>query len=1241
MKNIKRNENGMRSFWIIYTHQIIKDRKREFLFKVLFGLILVVEILEGGNTMREKDFVIKRERVHAHTSLSLSTFPLRGLFIGLGEAQHDVVDLAKFLPLEPTIIPVNNVFNPQGLGTFVFYWRHLERTPNIVIAELHRELEKPYHLIVLHPLPKWRIYPEDIRKKIVNKVQDGCVLIAYGADEELKRLAKKEGTELPYEEEVFPSYQLDDFHPLVYRLGHGKIAFLETKIDSRFGYLVSVSPNKAIYEYRLSRLARFILRLQKENMQPIISTLKIISNPFPQIATVTCNSNPKFFLLTAILYNSEGEIEKKMGVPPSGKIFFPNLPNGTYFFEIIALQNNIVIDRAGTWFEVNRPQVIRKISLRKYEFNYDDQIQLEIEYRGEFTSPKIRITLMDSWQRIYFKKILKGSPSYIEFRVPDGSLSILNYLKLELFDRNELIDVKKVEFTIPKNYKKQDFYVFMWYSGGSGDWRKKIYFDAVRRAGVDGLTNTGFTKELLRDICASNLLIIPYTTAFHGITLPELFSKEWVAKTEEKAREAALNNRIYGGFGHTLGDENYMNAFKPEGRFWDGEEVWEEFQEYLRKVYSSIDALNKQWDTTYIDWKDIRFTTEEEMLRNKQNPSPWVDFRMFITKKFIDTQRKIKDVIKEINPDAFVGWDGCEQFSSYDGYDWFQYTQGFDLNNIYINYFISNSKYPNKIFNGYCVRSFTPKTNLRGCWMNNVDPIWGVHYAPWFLLFSGFNSIWWWSGTFPGLEIFAFDWFYKPTPVFEELIRETQEIKKGPASLLFHSEEIKSPIAIHYSENNWHASTLSSGIGNHVNNLGLSTELWFSKKMTLNYLDPGADFVKLWSDIEPAGHYAVSSKNFITMMNDMGFGCEMVARQQIETGYLNNYKVLILPFVESLSLKEAQAIKDFVQNGGFLIADYRCGIRDEHGKMYPKGGILDEVFGIQQASGGPIKKQPMKVYIDKLLHFSTGIDLISGSFPIVFSQQETKSLTALPLGCTDEGTQIFFFNKYGRGYALFLNCDIYNYYELRRNSLETNMREIFGILLRGALGDCFDRPRYKNGRFLDQTFIFNYKDGLIVYTGVIRDFVGKDSSTWEVVIPLKKEGYIYDVRTKKYLGFGNKVETLLGPGEAKLFACLPYRIREVKVKSKSGKLIQRGDKVICDIYVIPEGGCPLQNHTVYITVLDSTGNDRFYLAKTLYLTSGRGSFSIPIALNDPIGKWRVSVKEVISGKEDTIIFEVK
>jgi len=82
------------------------------------------------------------------------------------------------------------------------------------------------------------------------------------------------------------------------------------------------------------------------------------------------------------------------------------------------------------------------------------------------------------------------------------------------------------------------------------------------------------------------------------------------------------------------------------------------------------------------------------------------------------------------------------------------------------------------------------------------------------------------------------------------------------------------------------------------------------------------------------------------MLTDAGLQYNFIPYDQVVTaGVPDDYRVLILPACYALSDIEAAHIGDFCRRGGTVIADFACGIFDQHGKARRRGA-LDDLFGI-------------------------------------------------------------------------------------------------------------------------------------------------------------------------------------------------------------------------------------------------------------------------------------------------------
>jgi len=88
-------------------------------------------------------------------------------------------------------------------------------------------------------------------------------------------------------------------------------------------------------------------------------------------------------------------------------------------------------------------------------------------------------------------------------------------------------------------------------------------------------------------------------------------------------------------------------------------------------------------------------------------------------------------------------------------------------------------------------------------------------------------------------------------------------------------------------------------------------------------------------------------KAWETLLNDAGFQYDFLGYDEVITsGVPQRYRVLILPACFALSDAEAKRIREFVARGGQVVADFMCGLFDQHGRGR-RAGALDDVFGVR------------------------------------------------------------------------------------------------------------------------------------------------------------------------------------------------------------------------------------------------------------------------------------------------------
>ncbi len=108
-----------------------------------------------------------------------------------------------------------------------------------------------------------------------------------------------------------------------------------------------------------------------------------------------------------------------------------------------------------------------------------------------------------------------------------------------------------------------------------------------------------------------------------------------------------------------------------------------------------------------------------------------------------------------------------------------------------------------------------------------------------------------------------------------------------------------------------------------------------------------------WTDIsgvtaqkaEAVGNHSASFYGHYELLVRARVPFDVLDDHALETGRLAQYELLVLPTAACLTDKECEAIRQFVQQGGKVIADFETSHYDEHGRRRKELGLA-ELFGV-------------------------------------------------------------------------------------------------------------------------------------------------------------------------------------------------------------------------------------------------------------------------------------------------------
>jgi hypothetical protein len=648
-------------------------------------------------------------------------------------------------------------------------------------------------------------------------------------------------------------------------------------------------------------------------------------------------------------------------------------------------------------------------------------------------------------------------------------------------------------------------------------------------------------------------------------------------------KSAIAASRKYGALVWALQDErhNMSDAGLPNA------EGLRRYRDYLKKQYSTLEKLNASWGSAYTDWEAVQPTLYKDLTPETRNLAPWLDFRLYVADQEFNADKRHAQMIRDaLGANTPIGIDGFT-------------TSGHNIpyGGIDIGRLLSEG-----VFNSYCPYGddLMIASMVKGPMVKYIG--WGMSRQeyfgnPWRDAFRGH----WGTFRFFGNTFFSqFGWVQ---PAGRWIGEGTKELRGGTGKMLMGAQRELDPVVILYS---YPSMLLSAAEG-----------VWVEK---------GNDHM-MW---RPADW---SRNAFERMLVSCGNSFGYLTDVQVAQGMLKGKKLLIIPHFTGAALSDATcaAIKQFVADGGTVVADLAPAVFDEHGKLRAQGG-LDDLFGITHDNFAFGQRTA-----DYLVGVTKDDQLVppSGWYIGEWFEKSLKVTDGKALG------NHWFLNipamvvkQTGKGQALLLN--FLHTSTVRRNSEpEDDDLKLMERILRvsGVRPQAQIETDY--GAQLRHCEINTLRDGALDYVGVYAHST-PDEDPAKVVIHFPTARETYDVRNGNYLGKVDTAPLPLRAQEAALFARLDYRITGVAVTAGSAT---RGGAV--PITVTVTGSGPLSRHIINLTVTDPSGARHPFYSQNVEAQGGRYAGNIFTALNDPAGAWIITAREVISGKTATATFRLR
>lgn len=454
-----------------------------------------------------------------------------------------------------------------------------------------------------------------------------------------------------------------------------------------------------------------------------------------------------------------------------------------------------------------------------------------------------------------------------------------------------------------------------------------------------------------------------------------------------------------------------------------------DFRDWLKQKYPSVGALSRGWAEKFRRWEDVVPMTTPEILqrehgkykrRKSWNFAPWVDHRAFMDEKFGTLLASVGEQLRLTHRGVRTGFLGGLEPAAFGGYDWTYAARAMDFAECTGETFkrLAASLNRQRVHPGYMMGTVSDKTGpgefVRRLWTNVANGDLGVVIEPGMSLLDG-------RGLPTALA-------YKARPSLLALeglghvIVDKEFAPRDTGVYLYYSQP---SVRVQYM--------LDAGALGETFRLGVPADDPWTSTWHRN--------LRAWTDL----------------LDDLGieFGC-LSYRKVHERGWTRGVKVVILPKVVALTKTEAQALRQFVERGGMLIADSQTGIFDEHGVEQEKPA-LDSLFSIKRedtktaelaAKYSELVKQPLRLHRER----GRFKDLAAG-VPLEHLRPVEPQLAPLNADyhLSTGRTHAVLTRTLGRGNAIYLNLSLMNYpWERAEPKKVAGLRELTNRILAAA-----------------------------------------------------------------------------------------------------------------------------------------------------------------------------------------------
>jgi hypothetical protein len=556
---------------------------------------------------------------------------------------------------------------------------------------------------------------------------------------------------------------------------------------------------------------------------------------------------------------------------------------------------------------------------------------------------------------------------------------------------------------------------------------------------------------------------------------------EWLKWGAKRMKDFAAVHKPHHPFAVDIRDElsttNSANPFDYDF----SEHTLKAFRTWLQTEYSSLDALNAQWETKFTAWDEVKpFTTDQiknRMASGKALPegnpdwhavqqikfttadaaarptawnfSPWADFRTYMDLSLARTLAAFRDASRGVDPDTPVGIEGTQMPHAFGGYDLWRLSQALDWVEPYD---ICNSR---EIFGSFMpgkpILTTVGEKDARAAQRR----LWHLH------LLGDRGCIIWWSED-------CIDWNKDDWPLTSRakgLAPVLKTMTSPLARLFLRAKREVDPVFIHYSQPSVQVAWLMESTGD------------------------GSTWVRRFSSYEAShNRHARVREGWVKVLQDLGYTPQFVHGSQLAS--LPQGASVVLP--ESWALSNAEQTALTALPAGSVCGTGAAGVMDEHGKLRSRGALVEPAKLPSSAGSFSIGGENLKTTSESAADYAA--ERLKAAPPQNFPAFVASAVKNKPPVIIDAAARVY--------------CHRYQLPKARLLAFERNISwQMSEDLSQAGGNEVLEKPA-------------------------------------DITVGLPAAAHLYDLRTGQYLGHKDSITFTIDPWQPSLFAACPEKLPE-------------------------------------------------------------------------------------------------